>query len=141
MLSDRLRKSIRPAAKQLMRIAANFVLAYAWGGFWLFVAILIAERIDPDVTGVAGLVGSWQLTMFWLFVGAPLVLAALALIDLALYRVSDARLVGRMVSLLPGAAASALAFAGPTGLAVVAWLVATGLTFGYTMRLPPPPTK
>jgi hypothetical protein len=104
----------------------------------LFAVIAIAERFDPEVTGVLGLVGAWVCTMFWLLVGAPFVIAALAIIDLALYRAPDARLVGRIVALIPGAAATPLALAGPGNLVLAVWLIATGLAFGTTMRLPPP---
>ncbi len=126
------------AARQLARITVNVLLAYAWGGLWAFAMIAIAERFDPDVTGVFGLVGSWVLTMVWLLVGAPFVIGVLAIIDLALYRAPDARLAGRVVSLLPGAAATVLAVAESAGLPVALWLIATGLAFGHTMRLPPP---
>jgi hypothetical protein len=138
MLSQRTWEAIRPAVRQLARITANVLLAYAWGGLWAFAMIAIAERFDPDVTGVLGLVGSWVWTMFWLLVGAPFVIGALAIIDLALYRVPDARLAGRVVSLLPGAAATVLALVEPAGLPVALWLIATGLAFGHSMRLPPP---
>ena len=137
-LSTRLLQAVRPAVRQLARITANVLLAYAWAGLWLFVMMAIAERFDPEVTGILGLVGSWVWTMFWLLIGAPFVIGALAIIDLTLYRVADARMVGRIVALIPGAAATPLALAGPGNLVLAVWLIATGLAFGQTMRLPPP---
>lgn len=138
MLCATSRPVIGRVLRQLARIVTNVVLAYGWGGLWAFVGIAIAERLDPDITGVFGLLGSWVLTVSWLLVGFPFVVGVLALLDLVLYRTADGRLAGRIVSLLPGLAAAVLAIAEPAALGITAWLLATGLTFGLTMRIPPP---
>lgn len=136
-LPHRVGSPLQRATRQLARIVTNSVLAYAWGGLMMFVEIAIAERFDPDITGVLGLVGSWVWTMFFLVVGAPLVVLVLAFLDLGLHRVNDRHRTGLMISLLPGAVATIAAVAGIQELWLSAWLVPTGLAFGLTMRLPP----
>lgn len=140
VLSPRAQSIGRRVLAQLARVATNVLLAYGWGGLSALILIAFAERLDPEVTGVFGLFGSWVWTMSWLLVGSPLVVITLALLDLALYKARLRRRIGLAVSLMPGVITAGFAFSEPALVGIAIWLTLTGLAFGLTMRLPFPST-
>jgi hypothetical protein len=121
---------------QLLRIASNTALAYAWAGAVLFGVLVVSERVDPQSLGDLTVSGSWLYVMSWLVVGVLFVVVAMAALDL-LFAVSPwPRRTAIAAALVPGALLAAASAAEPSAAPVALFLVLTGLGFGATARLP-----
>jgi hypothetical protein len=120
------------------RILTNLVLAYVCAAAVTGIGIAAGQALSPAKVG-PGVLSSWIFEVSLLVVGSPIVLLVLAVLDVALRRRSDQRRAALIFAISPSVLLALLMPIYPMLLGIVVWLLATGLTFGVTTRLPPSP--